>query len=52
VSRIATNDAYAWTGHGNGTTASTADGLNQIAAHGGTVKGKLLYDPLGRIFET
>jgi len=25
------NDAYAWTGHGSGTTSTTANGLNRIA---------------------
>jgi YD repeat-containing protein len=31
VSTTRSNDAYAWTGHANGTTSTTADGRNQIA---------------------
>ena len=31
VSRTATNDSYSWTGHGNGTTSYTVNGLNQRA---------------------
>ncbi|HEX8222476.1 MAG TPA: RHS repeat-associated core domain-containing protein [Allosphingosinicella sp.] len=29
VGRVATNNAYAWTGHGNGSTTSSFDGLNR-----------------------
>jgi RHS repeat-associated protein len=32
---VRTNDAYAWTGHGNGTTISAANGLNQVTTVGG-----------------
>lgn len=35
VSRTGSNDNYAWTGHGSGTTASTINGLSQIASNGG-----------------
>lgn len=45
-----TNDAYAWTGHGNGSTASVANGLNQLTSIGGGAtahdsKGNLTTDP-------
>lgn len=45
-----TNDAYAWTGHGSGSTASVANGLNQLTSIGGTAsthdsKGNLTTDP-------
>ena len=45
-----TNDAYAWTGHGSGSTASVANGLNQLATIGGAAtahdtKGNLTTDP-------
>jgi RHS repeat-associated protein len=40
------NDAYAWTGHGNGSTASTANGLNQLTAIGG---GTPAYDSRGNL---
>jgi RHS repeat-associated protein len=44
------NDAYAWTGHGQGSTASVANGLNQLTSVGGTAtahdaKGNLTFDP-------
>lgn len=39
------NDLYAWTGHGNGTTSTTADGLNRIASWNGT----LTYDSRGNL---
>ncbi|HEX2762957.1 MAG TPA: RHS repeat-associated core domain-containing protein [Allosphingosinicella sp.] len=47
-------DLYAWAGHGSGTTSSTANGLNQIASHGGATlsydaKGNMTSDP-GRSF--
>lgn len=45
VSALRTNDLYAWTGHGSGTTSATSNGLNQI---GGWVSG-LTYDPKGNI---
>jgi RHS repeat-associated protein len=31
ASTTRSNDAYAWTGHGSGTTSTTSNGLNQIA---------------------
>ncbi|HEX5182072.1 MAG TPA: RHS repeat-associated core domain-containing protein [Allosphingosinicella sp.] len=42
------NDIYAWTGHGNGSTNSTVNGLNQLTAVGSTVptfdsKGNMTY---------
>jgi RHS repeat-associated protein len=45
-----TNDAYAWTGHGLGTTAGIANGLNQLTSIGGVAtahdtKGNLTSDP-------
>ena len=45
VSTIRSNDLYAWTGHGNGTTSTTADGLNRIAGWNGT----LSYDAKGNM---
>jgi len=46
-----TNDLYAWTGHGSGSTASVANGLNQITTIGGAAvtydsKGNLTVDPV------
>jgi RHS repeat-associated protein len=32
ASRSSTNSAYAWTGHGNGATASSLDGLNRLTS--------------------
>ena len=51
-----TNDLYAWTGHGLGTTASVANGLNQLTSIGGAAtvhdaRGNLTSDPTsGRTF--
>jgi hypothetical protein len=50
VSRTGTNDAYAWTGHGQGSTASVADGLNRLSSIGGSAsshdaRGNLTTDP-------
>jgi hypothetical protein len=50
ASNTRSNDVYAWTGHGNGTLGSTANGLDQLASHGGAslscdAKGNLLNDP-------
>jgi RHS repeat-associated protein len=45
VSWTATNNLYAWTGHGSGTTGTTADGLNRIASWNGTLN----YDPKGNM---
>jgi RHS repeat-associated protein len=39
------NDAYAWTGHGSGTTNASSNGLNQI----GTWTSSLGYDSKGNI---
>jgi len=36
VSQTRSNDLYAWTGHGSGSTNYTANGLNQYTAVGGT----------------
>jgi RHS repeat-associated protein len=49
------NDAFAWTGHGSGSTASTANGLNQLTVIGGTstshdARGNMTADGLGRTF--
>ncbi|HKH43215.1 MAG TPA: hypothetical protein VKM72_00980, partial [Thermoanaerobaculia bacterium] len=35
VSQNRSNDLYAWTGHGSGSTASVANGLNQLTSIGG-----------------
>ncbi|HEY0629052.1 MAG TPA: hypothetical protein VGD23_06960, partial [Sphingomicrobium sp.] len=40
------NDGYAWTGHGSGSTASTANGLNQVTSAGGA---SLTYDARGNL---
>ncbi len=50
VSTVRTGDAYAWTGHGNGSTAYTQNGLNQQATVGGAPanwdsKGNLTTEP-------
>jgi RHS repeat-associated protein len=45
VSTVRSNNLYAWTGHGNGTTSTTANGLNQIAGWNGT----LTYDAKGNM---
>ena len=44
------NNAYAWTGHGSGSTASVSNGLNQLASIGGSAtahdaRGNLTSDP-------
>ena len=49
VSTVRSNDLYSWTGHGSGTTSSTADGLNRLDLHAGIVptydaRGNLLAD--------
>jgi RHS repeat-associated protein len=49
VSNTRSNDTYAWTDHGSGSTSSTANGLNELASHGGTTfsfdaKGNLTSD--------
>ncbi|HET8726342.1 MAG TPA: RHS repeat-associated core domain-containing protein [Alphaproteobacteria bacterium] len=56
VSRTSSNDAYAFTGHANGSVASTSNGLNQLATVGGAgasydANGNLTLDPAsGRTF--
>jgi YD repeat-containing protein len=45
ASTTRSNDSYAWTGHGSGTTSTTANGLNQIASWVGT----LAHDAKGNI---
>ncbi len=44
------NDLYAWTGHGSGSTATVANGLNQLTSVGGSAtahdaRGNLTTDP-------
>jgi RHS repeat-associated protein len=46
VSTMRTNDLYAWTGHGNGTTSSTADGRNRLSSHAGATP---TYDGNGNL---
>jgi YD repeat-containing protein len=53
VQQTRSNDLFAWAGHGNGTTSSTANGLNQVTVHGGTstshdARGNMTVDGLGR----
>ena len=50
VTRTGSNDTYAWTGHGNGTTAYVSNGLNQQTSIGGSSaswdsKGNLISEP-------
>ena len=50
VSKTRSNDLYAWTGHGNGSTSTVPNGLNQIASSGGAAftydaNGNLTLDP-------
>src|SRR5206468_2644136 len=47
---VRTGDVYAWTGHGNGSTATVTNGLNELVTVGGTAaaydsKGNLTTDP-------
>ena len=50
------NDAFAWTGHGSGSTASVSDGLNRLITFGGIAatsdaRGNMTSDPsTGRTF--
>jgi len=49
VSATRSNDLYAWNGHGNGTTSSTADGKNRLSSHAGATptydaRGNLTFD--------
>ena len=46
VTRTGSNDAYAWTGHGSGSTPSVADGLNRLSSIGGSATG---YDARGNL---
>jgi hypothetical protein len=46
VSRTGSNDSYAWTGHGSGSTLSVADGLNRLSSIGGSAAG---YDARGNL---
>jgi RHS repeat-associated protein len=46
VTRTGTNDSYAWTGHGSGSTPSVADGLNRLSSIGGSAAS---YDPRGNL---
>ncbi len=41
VGRSATNNSYAWTGHGSGTTDYATDGLNRLPAQDATDFGDL-----------
>jgi RHS repeat-associated protein len=55
TSNTRSNDLFAWAGHGSGTTASTANGLNQLATIGGTTtahdaRGNMTADGLGKTF--
>jgi RHS repeat-associated protein len=55
VGTTRSNDLFAWAGHGSGTTGSTANGLNQLAAVGGTgtshdARGNMTADGLGKTF--
>lgn len=48
IQNTRSNDAYAWGGHGNGSTDSTTNGLNQLTAIGSTTptydsKGNMTY---------
>ena len=50
TSTVRTGDAYAWTGHGNGSTAFVQNGLNQQTSIGGVAaswdtKGNLVTEP-------
>ena len=50
TSTVRTGDTYAWTGHGNGSTAFTQNGLNQQISIGGSAatwdsKGNLTTEP-------
>ena len=50
VTQSRSNDLYAWTGHGNGSTDTVTNGLNQLATVGGVAathdaRGNLTLDP-------
>jgi RHS repeat-associated protein len=44
VRREATNLAYAWTGHGNGSTSSSFDGLNRLVGYSHDARGNRTSD--------
>lgn len=46
VGNTRSNDLYSWNGHGSGSTASTANGLNRVVQAGSTAIG---YDARGNI---
>jgi RHS repeat-associated protein len=46
VSNTRSNDTYAWTGHGSGTSSSPANGLNQLTSLAGSGIG---YDAKGNV---
>jgi RHS repeat-associated protein len=46
TTRTTSNDMYAWGGHGSGSAASPADGLNRLASFAGTT---LSYDAKGNL---
>ncbi|HEX8644636.1 MAG TPA: RHS repeat-associated core domain-containing protein [Allosphingosinicella sp.] len=46
VSATRSNDSYSWTGHGSGSTGSSVDGLNRLAAQGGVT---FTHDPKGNL---
>jgi RHS repeat-associated protein len=55
VSNTRSNDLFSWAGNSAGTTNSTANGLNQITAVGGTstshdTRGNMTADGLGKAF--
>ena len=50
VTQSRSNDLYAWTGHGNGSTDTVTNGLNQLSTVGGVaavhdLRGNLATDP-------
>jgi RHS repeat-associated protein len=46
VTQSRTNDLYAWTGHGNGSTDTVTNGLNQLSTVGGI---SAAHDPRGNL---
>lgn len=46
VTNTRSNDAYAWTGHGSGSTGSTVNGLNQLTQVGATA---ITHDARGNV---
>lgn len=48
ISQVRSNDSYSWTGHGSGTTASTANGLNQLTTVGAASP---TYDGRGNMWQ-